>query len=160
MVFPLNAPEMCPRWVMQLMSTAQPVRRLHAAERSARSGGGERHLRLAQALSNFPVAMVKNAQLRTFYLRQNSLMTVIDFSKASRTRVAQLRIAECRKAASERTALAEREPLHRARHLTVANAWLLLAARVVQAELRSHLDAPVATDQASLRRDSPSPIKE
>jgi hypothetical protein len=104
--------------------------------------------------------MVKNVQMKLFHLRQNSLMTVIDLSKANRTRVAQLRIAECRKAASERTALAEREPLNRARHLDAANTWLLLAARVVQAELRSHLDPPVATDQASLRRDSPSPIKE
>jgi hypothetical protein len=104
--------------------------------------------------------MVKNAQKRTFCLRQNSSMTVIDFSKTNRTRIAQLRIAECRKAASERTALAEREPLNRARHIDAANTWLHLAARVVQAELRSHLDEPVATDQASLRRDSPSPIKE
>jgi hypothetical protein len=106
------------------------------------------------------VATVKNAQMRASYPRQNSFMTIIDFSKASRTRVTQLRIAECRKAASERTALAEREPLKRSRHLNAANAWLLLAARIIQAELRRHLDEPVATDQASLRRDSPSPIKE
>jgi hypothetical protein len=111
-------------------------------------------------VSIFSVAMVKNAQMRASDPRQKSSMTIIDFSKASRTRVAQLRIAECRKAASERTALAEREPLKRSRHLNAANAWLLLAARIVQAELRSHLDEPAATDQTSSRRDSPSPIKE
>lgn len=87
-------------------------------------------------------------------------MTVIDFSKVSRMRAAQLRIAECRKAAGERTALAEREPQNKSRHLNAANVWLLLAARMVQAELRRHLDEPAATDQASLRQNSPSPIKE
>jgi hypothetical protein len=39
-------------------------------------------------------------------------------------------IAHCRKRAHELTALAEREPQHKAQHLNDAEAWLILAARL------------------------------
>jgi hypothetical protein len=41
-------------------------------------------------------------------------------------------IAHCQKRARELTALAEREPQHKAQHLIDAAAWLLLASRMVQ----------------------------
>jgi hypothetical protein len=87
-------------------------------------------------------------------------MSVIDFSKASRMRAARDKIAACRKSAGERTTLADRDPQNRIRHLNAANAWLLLAARIVQAELRNHLNEPAATDRVPTLQAAPSPVKE
>ena len=42
--------------------------------------------------------------------------------------------AECRTRARELTALAEHEPQHRAKHLTDAAAWLVLAQRTDEME--------------------------
>jgi hypothetical protein len=58
-------------------------------------------------------------------------------------------IAKCRKRARERTALAEREPRHKSRHLNAAEAWRLLADRMEQAQRRNklHPDATL-TDTA------------
>jgi hypothetical protein len=45
-------------------------------------------------------------------------------------------IAYCQKRARELTALAEREPQHRAQHLVDAAAWLLLATRTEEMAVR------------------------
>jgi hypothetical protein len=46
-------------------------------------------------------------------------------------------IAHCQERARELTALAEREPEHRAQHLSDAEAWLLLAKRMLEMALRA-----------------------
>jgi hypothetical protein len=108
----------------------------------------------------FSVAVVKSAQTGALRPRHNYSMSIIDFSKASRMRAARDKIAACRKSARERTTLADHDPQNRTRHLNAANAWLLLAARVVQTELRSHLNEPAATDRIPTLQAVPSPIKE
>jgi hypothetical protein len=46
-------------------------------------------------------------------------------------------VSYCRKRARELTALAEREPQHKSKHLNAADAWLRLAKRIEEIEIKA-----------------------